>query len=251
MVNKELRQRLSDEICRIVTEPAPYIEMRKLFTTSDNFRLPVRTVFAMTAIQQPFLNADILQRSIIFEVQAVGKDHASDWAGMCLKAFGGRVGWLAHHLAVLHLFFKRADQGQWNPNHKSGHRLAHFEQMFRVIGNIIGVPDAELIQKQLSATSEAQISEYDWTMEGLRTFNYDFIGQQRAKPSWTFTLQDVAVWAAGHEEFAENQTISNARRLSRYIKSHKYMVEKVGGFEEVSGKSGNRDNYRLNPVKEI
>lgn len=248
MVNKELRQRLSDEICRIVTEPAPYIEMRKLFTTSDNFRLPVRNVFAMTAIQQPFLNADILQRSIIFEVQAVGKDHASDWAGQCLKTFGGRVGWLAHHLAVLHMFFRKANQGNWNHNYKSGHRLAHFEQMFKVIGSIIGVPDAEILQGQLSATAEAQVSEYDWTMEGLRMFNAEFITESSRNPKWRFTLQDVATWAQGHEEFLDNQTIINARRLARYIKSHKYMVEKVAGMEE-SGAVGNRDAYRLNPIK--
>lgn len=250
MVNKELRQRLSDEICRIVTEPSPYIEMRKLFTTSDNFRIPVRVVFAMTAIQQPFLNADILQRSLIFEVQAVGKDHTSDWAAMNLKAFGGRIGWLAHQLAVLHMFFKKVDQGSWNTNYKSGHRLAHFEQMFRVMGSIIGVPDAEIVSQQLSSVAEAQVSEYDWTMEGLRQFNSDFISNKNKNPNWVFTLQDIAEWANGHEEYLTNQTIINARRLARYIKSHKYMVEKVAGVIELDRKYGNRDAYTLEPIKE-
>lgn len=248
MVNKELRQRLSDEICRIVTEPSPFIEMRKLFTTSDNYRLPVRTVFAMTAIQQPFLNADILQRSIIMEVEAIGKDHTSDWAAASLKSQGGRIVWLAHHLAVLHMFFRKVNQGGWNPYHKSGHRLAHFEQMFRLIGNIIGVPDAELVCSQLSAVAEAQVSEYDWTMEALREFNKDFVKECK-NPKWAFTLQDVAQWAQGHEEYLDNQTIINARRLSRYIKSHKYMVENVAGFVELPNKQGNRDAYRLTILK--
>lgn len=250
MVNKELRQRLSDEICRIVTEPAPFIEMRKLFTTSDNFRLPVRVTFAMTSIQQPFLNADILQRSIIFEVQAVGKDHSSDWAGMALKAMGGRIGWLAHQLAVLHVFFKKAAQGGWNPNYKSGHRLAHFEQMFRLVGSIIGVPDAEIVSAQLAGIAETQVSEYDWVMEALKQFNQQHIKAFQKDPKKVFTLQDVSAWAEGQEEYLDNQTIINPRRLARYIKSHKYQVGKICGFEESPNKYGNRDAYRLQPVKD-
>lgn len=248
MVNKELRQRLSDEICRIVTEPAPYIEMRKLFTTSDNFRLPVRTVFAMTAIQQPFLNADILQRSIIMQVQAIGKNHTSDWALSSLNSFGGRIGWLAHHLAVLHVFFRRVQEGAWNPNYKSGHRLAHFEQIFRLIGSIVGVPDAENIGMTLSSVAEAQVSEYDWTMEALREFNGDYIKEQQGNPKRVFTLQEVAQWAQSHDEYLDNQTIVNARRLARYIQSHKYMVENVAGFTELAQKSGNRVAYKLKPL---
>jgi hypothetical protein len=248
MVNKELRQRLSDEICRIVTEPAPYVEMRKLFTTSDNFRVPVRTVFAMTAIQQPFLNADILQRSVIFEIQAVGKDHLSDWAAAALKSFGGRVGWLAHHLAVLHVFFRQATDS-WSSGYRSGHRLAHFEQMFRMIGGIIGVPDADIIGEALAGVAEAQVSEYDWTMEGLKEFNAANIDDLARDPKLVITLEDVAMWAQSTEEYSDNQTLSNARRLSRYIKSHKYMVENVAGFIEQDRKSGNRIAYRLARLK--
>lgn len=249
MVNKELRQRLSDEICRIVTEPSPYIEMRKLFTTSDNYRLPVRCVFAMTAIQQPFLNADILQRSLIIEIQAIGKEHSSDWATAMLKAFGGRVNWLAHQLAVLHLFFKKVNMGGWNANYRSNHRLAHFEQMFRVIGNIIGVPDAEIVCQTLAGTAEAQVSEYDWTMEGLKAFNDAYASTLSKDPKKVFTLNDVAGWAQGREEYQDNTLLTNARKLSRYIKSHKYMVENVAGFLEQPARYGNRDAYRLKPIK--
>lgn len=249
MVNKELRQRLSDEICRIVTEPTPFIEMRKLFTTSDNYRIPVRNVFAMTAIQQPFLNADILQRSLIVEVQAIGKDHSSDWAGAALKAFGGRIGWLAHHLAVLHMFFRRASQGAWNPNYKSGHRLAHFEQMFRLIGSITGVPDAELVGATLAGVAEAQVSEYDWTMEGLKDFNIENLAFFQNNPKKIFTLHDVAAWSQSKDDFLDNTILTNARKLSRYVKSHKYMVESVAGFVEVPTKYGNRDAYRLMHIK--
>lgn len=248
MVNKELRQRLSDEICRLVTEPVPYIEMRKLFTTSDNFRLPVRTVFAMTAIQQPFLNADILQRSLIFQLRAIGRSHVSDWAATSLTSRGGRIGWLAHHLAVLHVFFRRVQEGLWNANYRSNHRLANFEQIFRLMGSIIGVPNAEDIGLRLASVAEAQVSEYDWTMEGLKEYNRDFLHQQQKDPKFTFACQDIAMWAAGHEDYEENQTIINARRLSRYIESHKFMVEQAAGFIQLPNKVGNRYIYKLRPL---
>ena len=203
----------------------------------------------MTAIQQPFLNADILQRSLIVEVQAIGKDHSSDWAGAALKAFGGRIGWLAHHLAVLHMFFRRASQGAWNPNYKSGHRLAHFEQMFRLIGSITGVPDAELVGATLAGVAEAQVSEYDWTMEGLKDFNIENLAFFQNNPKKIFTLHDVAAWSQSKDDFLDNTILTNARKLSRYVKSHKYMVESVAGFVEVPTKYGNRDAYRLMHIK--
>lgn len=249
MVNKELRQRLSDEICRIVTEPAPFVEMRKLFTTSDNFRIPVRTVFAMTAIQQPFMNADILQRSLIFELHAVGSDHDSDWASGALLALGGRETWLAHQLAVLHMLFRKTQDGGWNPRYKSGHRLAHFEQLFTLVGGIVGVPDANIVTQHLAEAAESQVSEYDWTMEGLKTFAEEHIAILQMDPRKHLTLNDVASWAMAREEYAENTIITNGRRLSRYIKSHKFMVEKVAGFVLQPNKIGNREVYRLIETK--
>lgn len=66
--DKNLRQRLSDEICRIVTEPEPHVEMRKLYSTATVARYPVDVVFSFTAIQQPFPNADLINRSIIIEL---------------------------------------------------------------------------------------------------------------------------------------------------------------------------------------
>lgn len=249
MVNKELRQRLSDEICRIVTEPSPYVEMRKLFTTSDNYRIPVRTVFAMTAIQQPFMNADILQRSLIFEMQAIGTDHDSDWASGALVALGGREAWLAHQLAVLHMLFRKAKDGGWNPRYKSQHRLAHLEQLFRLVGSIVGMADGELVGASLATASEEAVSEYDWTMEGLKSFSLEYYPELKSNPTKVFTLQDVASWAMSREEYSENNIITNARRLSRYVKSHKFMVEKVAGFILMPNRYGNRDGYRLGDVR--
>lgn len=243
MVNKDMRQRLSDEICRIVTEPAPYVEMRKLFTTSDNFRIPVRTVFVMTAIQQPFLNADILQRSLVTELLAIGNNFSSGWDMKMLEQFGGREGWIAHHLAVIHHVFKRIKAGGWNQTYKSSHRLANFEQLFLLFGQTIGLKDAKEMVSSFGRNAEGQVSEYDWVMAGLKDFNLEHIHIMK-DPTRTITLQDVSAWAMTREEYEENSVLTNARRLSRYIKSHNNMVTRIAGFKD-AGKSGNREAYRL------
>lgn len=245
--SKEIKARLSDEMCRIVTEPRPTVEMRKLFTTSENVRIPVHIVFAMTAIQQPFTNADIMQRSVIMELSAIGEGHSSDWNGAMLRRRGGRIGWLAHQLAVLHVFFCRVrEEGTsfWDGDYRSKHRLAHFEQLFRAMGTILKVPDLDGLVKRLSESSQNQVSEHDWTMEGLLAFNKVHYPQQRAQPSWKCSLQEVALWASDQSEYSDNQILCNSRRLSRYIKSHAYMVENLAGLKEAKI-VGNRQTYNL------
>lgn len=248
---KEIKQRISDEMCRLITEPKPTVEMRKLFTTSENLRIPVHIVFAMTAIQQPFVNSDIMQRSVIMQLSAIGDNHSSDWNGDALRRRGGRIGWLAHHLAILHVFFERVQKEGttfWDPDYKSKHRLAHFEQLFHAMGSVLNVPDLEKLTKSLSESSQAQVSEHDWSMECLKAFNAYHMRQQTQKPDMRFTCSDIASWAADEEEYAENATVTNSRRLARYITSHLYMVENLAGIQEDKIK-GNRQTFQLVMVK--
>jgi hypothetical protein len=245
---KEIKQRISDEICRLVTEPKPTVEMRKLFTTSDNLRIPVHIVFAMTAIQQPFVNADIMQRSVIMELSAIGDNHCSDWTGEAMQRHGGRTAWLAHQLAMLHVFFKTVNaQYGWNNNYMSKHRLANFEQLFGVVAGILNMPDAAEVQKSLSESSQNQVSEHDWTMEALKGFGMDNLDDQRMNPKRFFTCYDISTWAQDNEDFAENQVVTNPRRLTRYIKSHQFMVEKLAGLVE-GEKSANRVTFKIRPT---
>lgn len=244
---KEIRQRLSDEICRIVTEPKPFIEMRRLFTTSEVARMPVRTIFAATAIQQPFINADILQRSIIFQLGAIGDGHDSDWATLQINKHGGREAWMAHHMAVLHLFFAQA--GKWNKDFKSKHRLANFEQMFRTIGTILRMPQLDDISHSLVNVAEEQVSDYDWTMQAVKEFCIDNLPTIQKDPRKVVTCQDISQWCMAKEDFADNNIVTNARKLSRYIISHAFMVEKCTGLYKLDAKYGNRDAYRINVVK--
>ncbi len=245
--SKEIRQRLSDEICRIVTEPSPYVEMRRLFTTSENIRIPVRTTFALTAIQQPFINADILQRALIVELEAVGTNHASDWASSQLQGHGGRIVWLAHNLAVIHLFLVEATRN-WDLEHKSDHRLTNFEQMFVMMGKIMGLENVAEVTKNLVSVSEDQVSEYDWTMEALKGYCEEHLPMMQRDPKLKITLQDVATWAMSREDFSDNSIATNSRRLARYIKSHHYMVEKCTGLFKLDGKYGNREVYRIKHI---
>ena len=119
LVNKPLKQKLSDEICRIITEAHPHIEMRKLYTTAENMRIPVSCTFAITAIVPPFNNQDILQRSFPLHLNAIRHKglgiaaHESNWVENCLELRGGRIAWVAHHVVILQKLLK-AIELQWD-----------------------------------------------------------------------------------------------------------------------------------------
>lgn len=242
--NKDLRQRISDEICRIITEPDPYVEMRKLYTTSDSLRIPVRSVFAFTAIQQPFLNADIIQRAAIFELDAIGQDHDNNWTENHINSKGGREAWMAHHMVTLHKFLHNVkEKGQWNARYKSKHRLVNYEQLVTSFGEMLGMGDALKIKTECIQNAEEQVAKYDWVMEGLVDF-CRMLEPAMKDPKKTFTLADVADWAGYTDDFKTNETITNARRLSHYFKSHATMIAKVTSIHEV-GRYANRTVYRI------
>lgn len=243
-LNKELRQRVSDEICRIITEPDPYIELRKLYTTTENLRLPVRSVFAFTAIQQPFVNADIIQRAAIFELNAVGGEHDNNWAENHMEVKGGREAWMAHHMIAVHkLLHLVKEKGQWDPRYKSKHRLVNYEQLLVAFGTMMGIGDAEYIRETCLRGAEDQVAKYDWVMEGLVEYAQAIMPMMR-DPKKTFSLADVAEWAQYNDDYKANETLTNARRLAHYLKSHITMVSKVVGLHEV-GKYANRMMYRI------
>lgn len=247
-VTKEIKQRLSDEICRIVTEPDPYIELRKLYTTSDNYRIPVRSIFALTAIQQPFSNADIIQRSAIFELKAVGGDHDSGWLQRHLSEREGREGWIAHHLEFLHRFLVKAKE--WDKKYKSTHRLVNYEQALSIASSILNMGDSEYVVKTMMRSADEQVSEYDWTMDGLKEFAAYAQPLLQKDPKKAFACRHISDWAMAHEDYKDNQNFASARKIARYFKSHMTMVTKVTGIYEV-GKSSNQMTYRIQAPKTL
>jgi hypothetical protein len=236
--NKELRQRISDELCRVTTEPAPFIEMRKLFTTTGTMKIPVTNVFAMTALQQPFLNADLIQRAALFNVQNLETEQDGDWVAKQIDRFGGREAWVGHHLAFLHRFFKAA-QTEWDPDYKSTHRLAQYEQALLLAAKIFGIK-ADWLPSMMQGVLDEILVDSDWTLEGIKRYVDEVAVKQGEK--WKFSAGDISDWASLHPEFEKNPILPNVRALGRYMIAHLTTVKKVCRMRAL-GKYGNRQVY--------
>lgn len=235
--NKDLRQRLSDEMCRLITEADPHIEMRKLYTTSAQAQLPVTSVFAMTAIQQPFYNADIIQRAAICELHAVNTGHDSDWVGTQLERFGGRVAWLAHHMVFLHKFLHEVTKGNWSNSYRAKHRLANYEQCLGLAMSVFGM-DSEWLSTELSSRTYDKIREADWTLEAIRDYVEEHM---KGNPKGIkFSAVEIADWAEAHEEHMKNPQLSNIRSLNRYISGH---VNTIQAAIHATAKQDNHGKY--------
>lgn len=249
LVDRNLRQRLSDEICRIITEPKPTIEMRKYFTNAELMQIPVRCVFGITAIQQPFLNADILQRAIIIELDKAqdlingSLSYDGRWKEQQLSRFGGREAWLVHHFTVLHRFFTLI-QRRWNMAYQAKHRLINFEQALCIMAEVFGIR-SDWIPDYLVGVTNHAVTEADFAFEGICAFAaYWRTHGMNGKTYRPFTVQEIANWAMGSDVYDKCEQITNTRKLGRYLKVHKTMVASAAGIVE-GGSSNNRQMYKL------
>jgi len=247
MADKNMRQHLSDELCRLVTEPNPTIEMRKYYTNADLLSLPVRCVFGITAIKQPFLNADVLQRGIMIELDKTtdlmngSLTYDSVWSDTMIHKFGGREAWAAHHLLVLHKFFLLV-RTKWNMRYQAKHRLINFEQAMLLMAEVFNFPKpAEWIPQYLSGISNKAITESDWAFEGLIAF-CDYRRMTNALVN--ITSQEIANWAMADPEYEKCGELSESRRIGKYLVTHKSMIASICGLVE-DGKSNNRMRYKL------
>lgn len=244
---KDLKQQISDEVCRLITEPSPHLELRKYFTTNTLVRIPVDVTFAFTAIQQPFQNADFFQRSAIFELVKLGSSPDGYWVDKQMEGRGGREAWVAHHLVFLHRFLRIASrdgpQGEgWSASYKSSHRLANLEQALEIAGKVLGIKcdwAGEVIQKSQSKS----LSEADWTFEAITAFVAEL---RKSNPDSKFFAKDIYDWAQGQPEYESNPFLQSTRRLGRYISSHQDQIKQslrvVPG-----GLVGNAVRYKLLP----
>lgn len=247
LLNKGLRTTLSDEICRLITEPQPHVEMRKLYTNADVARIKVDNVFCFTAIAQPFMAADLLQRAVIIEFdksQYKSLAYDSNWMSRQLDSRGGREYWLAHHFVVLERFFAAVEES-WNPNYQAKHRLINFEQSLRIMAKkVFGIND-DWIPAKLEGDVAATVASNDWALEGLQEFARAYYAKKKQNE---FTANAITTWAETHPEFAECIMLKNARKLGIYIKNSKHMVHQIAGIIEV-GKKSNKMMYRIDPDK--
>lgn len=240
-----LRQELSDEICRLITEPNPKVEMRKLFTNNEQVRIPVNVTFAMTAINMPFTNTDLMQRAAVFEAASLGKAPTGDWVQAQIDRRGGREEWIAHHLVFLHRFLKLADE-TWDPGFKTIHRLSHLEQALTMAGKVLGIP-TDFLSDTIQQTQQAAMLDADWTLTALEEFSREHLVAENAG-SFRFTANDITDWATGHADYSENPQLTNARKLGRYMAAHRSELSRICYIIPV-GTHQNRVQFRFDAKK--
>jgi hypothetical protein len=246
-----MRQRLSDELCRIVTEPTPFVEMRKYYTNADLVRYPIRSVFCITAINQPFQNADILQRSVCLELEKSVDGGSSlsynmDWVRQKLNSHGGREAWVAHHLWVLSRFFALVEES-WDHNYRAKHRLINLEQTLVMMAKVFKW-DTDWIPEYLVGVTNDNLTRSDWCFEGIGEYCDQL---KQTNPKWMgkpILATDIALWCQSHEEHSKCELLVNPRKLGRYMTTHRHMLATIIGLVE-AGTANNRVRYRLVDVE--
>jgi hypothetical protein len=242
---RELKQEISDDICRLITEPFPHIEVRKLYTDSDLMRISVDATFAFTAIQQPFQNQDLFQRSAIFELVIGANRPEGNWAESMLEEYGGREAWMAHELVFLHRFLRLANtEGAdgWDPKFSTTNRLAHLEQVLKIASKVLGLDDPNNpIGRTIRLSQQKSFTEADWTYASLQRW----AGEMRAEDrTGSFDAGDIREWAVNDEEVHDNPIMTNSKKLGRYLQMHQNMIKTSIGLMPL-GKRMNRQMYRL------
>lgn len=233
MLNNDLRQRLSDEICRLVTEPKPSIEQRKLYADTALVKIPVRCVFGITAIKQPFQNIDIIQRSIITVLDKGTSSelkYDAEWKEHQLQSRGGRSMWLAHHLIFVQRILQRIEKS-WQGRYQARYRLINLEQLLGIAAEVIDW-DSKWIAPYLENTRDKRATETDWTLEGLLAWS-DFMKNRmpaKVRETMTFKVNAISQWCEGEEDFEGCNLLVNPRSLSRYITQNKHTVAMTTGL---------------------
>ena len=242
---KDYQQRLSDELCRLTTEPNPHIEMRRLYTNAEIISLPVSVTFALTSIEQPFFTLDLIQRAAIFELQVIQAGHDANWVQHQISHGHGRIGWVAHQLAVIHKFLHRAvHQKKWDSKYRATHRLAHYEQALMMMADVLGMK-SDWIPAALQRQTATKMSEADWTMAGIAEFVADF--KRRYGDDYVskrFSAKDITEWAEMHDVYCKNGQLVNSWRLGKYLRMHRGTMQKTTGAFE-NGNQANRIMYSV------
>jgi hypothetical protein len=178
-------------------------------------------------------------------MSAIKGDIASEWSTQQIKRFGGRAAWLAHHLVFLHRFFDISiNQKQWDPGYGAGHRLVHYEQMLKMAARVCDMPDG-WIRDKLVGSVRISVTEADWAIEALVEF-VEYWEKQHGEDvvNKPFSVTEIHDWGSSHEEYEDNHVMQNARRLGRYIASHRDVLYRTVGIKE-AGTRGNKQIYRV------
>lgn len=251
MSNTSLRQELSDELCRLVTEPDPHIERRKLYSDNVLVRTPVKSVFAITAIKQPFTNVDIIQRSIITELDK-GTDedltYDGDWEKHQMAKYGGRAMWLAHQFVFQQKLFQQIREN-WRANYKAKYRLINIEQLLQMAAQVYGW-DGSWIPGYVEESRDERSSDTDWALSGIKEYVTIISNTMTSAQlnAFNFTASSLSEWAESNPEYSDCAMLTNTRQLGKYMSQNKHTISMVAGV--VPGPVvGNRQTYKIRPNK--
>ena len=254
-VKSPLRQEISDELCRLTTERDPHVESRQLYTTADLLRIPVDATFAFTAIQQIFMNSDLFQRSIIFELTKDDRPYDGSWVQAKLDKYEGREAWMAHHLTFLHRFLRRAqfELESWSSNRSIDLRLSHFEKCLRLAGDVFGYSNIDMddICKTITTGQKVSFEGADHTFSALRMFCDERRQNDLATPDRKFHAGEITEWAMTQDGLNDSQVINNSRKLGLYIKSNQARCRSDIGLVLLPGKYMNSYRYRVMSFNEM
>ena len=258
MSDKALRDKLSNEVCRLITEPNPSIEMRKYYTNAELMNLPVDIVFVFTSINQPFTAIDLLQRSIKIELDksvmmSEKAQYDSNWKNRQLDRFGGRIAWVSHHIDVLHRLLQLIDK-KWDYNYKARNRLINLEQLLILIAELFGM-DTDWIAESLVTHVSAAVIEGDWVIEGLLSFSEMIRGAKEKVDAFLgidatqakqgiYYVKDLCSWFMQCEDFKDNTILTNSRKLGRYLVTNKTQIQQLTGLHEDT-KKNNKLGYKV------
>jgi hypothetical protein len=222
-VRSDYWHRLNDELARLITDPSPSIEMRQLYTTATTFHVPVSATFAITTVKNPFSAPDVLQRALVYNLNAipVGK-RDPDWY---TDRLAHRIKWVAEHLNVLYLFLKLAET-KWKPNFQSGYRLVHFEQAVLTMGTVLGW-DLRKVVDALPGVVAATVAAYDPVIEAFAAFVEEW-----DRPRRRVRLREVIDWAEidPGERFVNLRQLANEISLGKHVRAHTYDIEQSCGI---------------------
>lgn len=252
LISPSYRQALSDEMCRIVTERRPSIEMRQLYTTADVAKFPVHCVFGITSVENVFTKVDFLQRTILMQLERAYESELlfGDWVNNKIDERGGREAWLAHQIVALERFFQIVRE-EWNPDYRSRTRLIHFEQSLVLMAKVFGEDVSNWLPDLLHRVNTKNAVTLDWVLEGLNSY----VEHVRAHPVKKdgdyiyFASADIVEWASVQDEFEDNHTLTNARRLGRYITTNKTTVMSTTGIRVMKSPSGKNIYYAVEVKK--
>jgi hypothetical protein len=241
-VNREMRDLFSDELARLVTDPNPSIEMRKLYSTVESGRWPVDACFAITSIRNPFHKADIMQRAIVLAFKAIEAEKRDSMWYQRQITEEGRLAWVVDHLQRAQLFFQSVSTG-WRDDYLSSHRLVHFEQALLHMGAAIGKgPETAAVVGKLFGSVQKTILEADPVIEALRVFVSEWKG-----PRTSIKGNDIVDWAAMDRDsrFTHVRTLQNPISLGRYVSQHEYDIRSTIGL--IPFRRHNQTFYRIEP----